>query len=115
MATERLPIASVTSIPASLGTTYTEIRLGNSVDIRIKVSGGSGNGQLLVWTPEASGGTGAWYPYGYPDTTMVLDSTKLNGLASFRYVVEKDAYNKYLLYIPAGITVSDATIKGIEV
>jgi len=115
MATERLPIASVTSIPVALGSNYTEINLGNAVDIRITVSVGAGDAQLLVWTPEALGGTGAWYPYGYPDTKLTLDATKLGGKASFRYVTEKDAYNKYILYVPAGITVLDATIKGIEV
>lgn len=115
MATARVPIASVTSIPATLGTNWTAINLGNSVDIRIQVSAGAGDAQLLVWTPEALNGAGAWYPYAYPDTKMTLDSTKLNGRASFRYVVCTDSYNRYLLYVPAGITVVDATIQGIEV
>lgn len=115
MATERLPIASVTAIPATLGTNWTAINLGNSVDIRIQVSAGNGDAQLLVWTPEALNGAGAWYPYAYPDTKMSLDSTKLGGRASFRYVVNKDSYNRYLLYVPMGIMVADATIQGIEV
>ena len=114
MATQRILLPTVTSIPATLGTLFADIKLGNGVDIRVQASGGVGNAQLLMWTPAANSGAGAWYPYGFPDTTMALDATKFLGRATFRYVINKDAYGKYLLLLPAGVTVSDSTIEGID-
>ena len=111
-ATERFAFTPVTSIPVALGTNYVFLRLGTTVELYLKTTGTAGNVTMLVWIPEASAGSGAWYPYQNP---LPVDPSVNGGKAHGRWVVDKDAYRYWQLLLPAGMTATEAFVQGIEV
>lgn len=115
IADKRVNLPIVTAIPANgtLGS-YAEVRVATRVDIEIECSAGSGDVNLLRWSADSHGGIGAWYPFANPQAKMTVNSALLSGRAQFRFDVGKDQFSRFCLLVPGGITISEATIYGVD-
>lgn len=105
-------IVPVTAIPPTLGSGYYSSALGNTIEVYIEVSAGGtlpASLYLLVWLPEANGGSGKWFPLPNPQD---LDSAVNSGRTTARWVIAKDVvYRNFHVLVPVAATVTEAWIE----
>lgn len=110
-ATQRIAFTPVTSIAAAK-TTGIDIPLGNVVEVTFTASAGAGDVYLLFWHPESNAGLGSFYPNQNPGK---CDAAVLSGKTHIRWIVDKDAYRLFQVLVPAGVTVTEAFVQGVQV